>query len=377
MKIQKKYMFLSVLFLFLSVYVLASEANKPKVEIKAYSSEIKIGEPLILEIRAISKTPNINPETKEIITSGGISSPYLIINKKGQKEEIKYEYQLNTIHKPFPIFEKGNKGLEYTGTFIAFYNQNKKELLFNEPGDYSCRFESTIDKLESNTVEITVKPAGNQEEKTMSILTGKYDKMILEMPEGIDNTILKEDPGVLNRFEQIIEQCGDTMIAKIAAAQLGIMYFKDFHEKYFSFEDFREEYKTGNVQEPLFEKSLKYLTIGSQLPDEFPIRQEVLFQLSRIEFMQNNLDKSISLIDEIASKYPNTEYGKQAIKAQQEEIPKLKTEIGGTPEQVQVTKEEQTQKKPLGVALPIAGAAVAVIAIAGLILFTRKKKLEK
>ena len=373
MIIQKKCLFLIILFLIFNVCSLASETNEPKLEIKAYSSEIKVGEPLILDINVTYKTPNINSKTGEIIISGGISSPYLFVTKKGQKEEIKYETEFAVVRKALPVFDNEKKGLEYTGSLIAFYDQNKKGLLFNDSGIYSCRLEDTLHKIKSNNIEINIKPAGKQEKKAISILTGKYDMMILQLSESSNTTILKKYPGLLERFKNVVEQCGDTLIAKMAAAQLGLIYSKEFQEKHPSFETFKTEYKKGNVREPLLEQSLKYLQIGAELPDEFTIRQKVLINLSQVEYMEDNLNKTISVINEIATKYPNTKYGKQAIIAQNDEVPKLEAEIKSQQEH----DDQNTPKKPIGVAMPIAGAIVAIIVIVGLVLFFRKKNPNK
>ena len=85
----------------------------------------------------------------------------------------------------------------------------------------------------------------------------------------IEDLNLKREPeaeGILDRYKQMVEQCPETMIAKMAMAMLGIEYFKDFHKKHPSFEDFREEYKSGKMQEPLLEQSEKHLIISSKLP---------------------------------------------------------------------------------------------------------------
>jgi hypothetical protein len=372
MIIQKNILFSVVLSLFVSAFALASETNELKIEIKAFSSEIKVGEPLILEIHVTCKTPNINSKTGEIITSGGISAPYLFVSKKGQKEEIKYESKYTILNKPLPVFDKGKKGLEYTGSFIAFYDQNKKGLLFNEPGVYSCRLESIRDKIESNTIEINVKPASKQEQKALSILTAEFDLAILEADEHVP---LKDFPGALERFKQVVEQCPDTMLAKMDAAQLGLNYFEEFHQKHPSFEKFKAEYQTGKIQEPLFEQSLKYLSIGAEVPDEFPIRQAVLGNLSSVEFMKSNLKQAFSLITELATKYPNSEYGKKAIIEQKEQIPRLKESY---PDWDFAEPNQLQSNKLLSDALPtaIVVGAVVILAAGGILLYKKKTKSQ-
>ena len=54
------------------------------------------------------------------------------------------------------------------------------------------------------------------------------------------------------------------------------------------------------------------------MPDEWPFRPDVLRKLSRIEYINDDFDKAIKLVDEIAAKYPKHEYGKQAPSARKE-----------------------------------------------------------
>jgi hypothetical protein len=61
-----------------------------------------------------------------------------------------------------------------------------------------------------------------------------------------------------------------------------------------------------------------YLAMGTGLPDEFAIRENVLFSLSRAEFIKGDYEKAASLLDELAAKYPHGEYGKRATRAKAE-----------------------------------------------------------
>ena len=334
MTVQKNNLFLVILLQFFCVYVLASdETNEQRMEIKAYSYEINVGEPLVLDIIFTCKTPNINSKTGEIITSGKMYAPYLFAIKKGQKEEIKYESKFNRLNKPdFPIIDKGKKGLEYTGSFIVFYDQVKKGLFFNQPGVYSCRLEDARDKIKSNTIEINVKPSGKQEEKAMSILADKDDLMILECEDYIH--LQKE---VLERFKQVIEQCPDTMIAKMAAAHVGMALNDEYARKR----------QTTNIEEwdklkPLKEKSVKYFQIGLKLPDEFQIRETILYMLAELEFRKDekNYMQAKSYLEEITEKYPYGRWGKTAISG----IEEVKTMMANDPNwtnNVQTKEEEK------------------------------------
>jgi hypothetical protein len=360
-----------ILLLFFSNCVFATETNERKLEIKAYSSEIKVGEPLILNIHVTSLRPNINPKTGKIATSGGIYESFLIVTKKGKKEEIKYEYD-PILHKPLPIVSKDKNGLEYFGSFIVIYDQTKKSLLFNEPGTYSCRLEDRAKTVSSNVIEINVKPASKLEKKALSILTGEYDLPILVWSSGeMDLKNAPEVKGILDRFKQVVEQCGDTMLAKMAAAILGIEETQELENKYPNGEKFLEQYRKGEIKEPLMELANKHLSMAYQLPDGFPIRDAVLEGLAKIEYLNGNSTKVLSLFDELATKYPEGKYGKRALrnkKDTQEFIDSHPDLFVQEPE-----PSQETKPKPLGVVLPIAGAAAAGIVIAGLLIFLRKK----
>ncbi len=174
---------------------------------------------------------------------------------------------------------------------------------------------------------------------------------------------------IISRLEQVVEQCPDTLFSKWASARLGLEYFNKFKEKYISLDAFKEQYLDKGIEAPLFEKGIHYFTIGAKLSDEFPIRENLLWEFGEIEYAGGNYTKALAIAEELSTKYPSGEYGKRAEKE------KIRMESLVDSEVSQKTQTKAT--KPIGVALPIAGATVAVIAIAGLILFSRKKKQEK
>jgi hypothetical protein len=351
-----------LLLFFLCSFVFASETNERKLEIKAYSSEIKVGEPLILEIHTISNTPNINPKTGEIVISGKMDTQYLIVTQKGQKEEMKYEISQVT------LVDNSGKGLEYSGSLIAFYDQNIKSLLFKEPGVYSCRLEDRAKTVSSNVLEINVKSASKLEKKALSILTGEYDLVILNSEKYVPTKDLP-DPKTIDRFKQVVEQCGDTMLAKIAAARLGIEETKEFENKYSENGSFIEQYRKGEIKDPLIDSAKKYLSIAYELPDGVPIRETAIYNLATFELFDGKTSKAFSIYDELAAKYPQGKYVKQAIsdKKDSQEF------IDSHPDLFVAEQEPSQETKPLGVVLPIAGVAVAAVVIAGLFIFLRKK----
>jgi hypothetical protein len=373
MLIMKNILFTILLCLLVSAYSSASETDNYTLKIKATSSEIKVGEPLILEVSLSSLKPAIDPKTGEIPVQGEIPAPNLFVTKKGQKEQIRQD--LTLAGKPLTIFDDQKKGLEYKGSVVVFYNEAKKGLLFNEPGTYICHIVNQIDKIESNSLEINVKPASNSVEMALSILTGESDLMILGWSD--ESITLKNHPkteGIMERFEKIVEQCPDTMLAKLAAARLGIEATKDFEEKYGN-EKSLEQLRNGEIKEPLIEAAGKYLNIAYQMPEGFPIREAVLEELARVEYLNGQATKVLSLFDELSAKYPKGKYGKRAISDKND----VQDFIKRRPDLFVVeSKELQTATKPLGVAMPATvGLAVVVIAAGGCLLYKRKSKFKQ
>ena len=72
----------------------------------------------------------------------------------------------------------------------------------------------------------------------------------------------------------------------------------------------------------------KYLNSGIELPDEFPVREETLYDLANVEAMKGNKARADSLRDELVKKYPKGKFTEKfiesrAILAQMENKPKI------------------------------------------------------
>jgi hypothetical protein len=360
----KNNLYAIVFSIFVSAFALASETSGNKVEIKAYSSEITIGEPLILEISISSLAPAINPKTGEIPVKGEIPAPYLWVTKKGQKEEIRQD--LTLAGRPLNVFDYKKKGLEYIGWVLVFYNEAKKGLLFNELGTYNCRLENTRYKIESNAIEINVKPASSQEQKALSILTGELDLAIL----GADGEVsldTKETSGCKERFQQVVEQCPDTMLAKMAAFHVGTKLADESETQR------HEQNPNLPSAEHLRNEAAKYFEMVLKLPDAFSIREKILYGLSEKEYHDKNYAKAISYLQELSDKYPYGEHAKSALSG----IEEIKRDMAKDPNWAnRINNIQKTQGiKPIGVVLPAAvGLAVVVLAAGGILLYKKKSK---
>jgi hypothetical protein len=359
-----------VILIILLIMATLAECAEPNltIEIVPLTKEISVGQPFVFQLVCKLDQPLVSSTTNQISEIYNNFTPFLDIDHEKSTFSVE-RYKLF----PEVLHLRQGKETEYYQDYSLFYcyvAEDKVRLMFPVPGKYTIKVRDQT--RSSSPFFLDVKPASKLEEKALSILIGGTDLVILE---SLETDALKDYPEIMERFKKVVEQCGDTMIAKMAAARLGLEYFQQFHKKHPSFVNFKAEYQTGTIKEPLFEQSLKYLRIGAELPDEIPIRQVTLLNLSCVEFMKSNLKQAFSLINEIAEKYPNSEYGKQAISAQKEEIPKLKERY---PEW---SVEEPTQPESinlLGFALPATAIGAVVILVAGgILLYKKKAKLRK
>ncbi len=373
MTIQKYYLFfIMCLFLFPALNAISTESqNRPVEELIAVNPVIKIGEPLIIELKYTFPFPrreNNSNKIQQTVSLGDAHGSVYI--KDGNDENIGFE-----IAHPSPLICRDNKGLIYSNYFIIFSNRDTKKLMFNKPGTYIIEFDNQeqLDNAMNKPTTVEVKSASEQEKKALSLLTGKDDLMILvrDNYRGIETKY----PGVIDRYKKVVEQCPDTMISKLAATCIGMVLYNDYEEQRI-FLNINEQYKLKTIAK----EAMEYLEKGLELPDEFPIREDILYMLteSEIEVGEKKYSKAIAYLEELSEKYPYGRWGKSALSG----IEEIKTMMANDPNwanrvQAKENEKEQSPKKPLGVALPITGAAVAVIAIASLVFFSRKKNLNK
>ena len=296
----------------LSYLILCSivSAHYPKtVEIKTNQKHIKIGEPLIVKAMYRFEESQVS-KTNEFYQKMGAESVIQIKRDEANKLPRAYYDSVG----PGTLFLQDTQGLVYACDFLLFYNPYENRLIFDKPGIYMVTVRRTRTII-SNPLYITVVLAEDLEKRALSFLSDRNDYLFLE---GGSN----EDPNKLSlrisRLRLIIEQCKGTIYAEWAAARLGLVYFEDFHKKHPSFSKFKAKLKKGQVVEPLFDKAHMYLAAGAKLPDEFPIREKVLYQLGRTEVIKDNYEKAFSLLDELGAKYPKGKYGKNASRGKQE-----------------------------------------------------------
>ncbi len=374
---------------------LAQGAIPISVEVSSPQKTIRIGEPLFVMLTCRFKEQQKDSDTVDVYPSFSHQCDILIEFKDedkkwmntllaehpdadlslipGNEKSIKW-YPLHLKGKITESLEVQDKdGLAYGTYFLALYNPYKKGVIFDKLGKYKISgfsYEYANNKVVSNTIEINVTSESLPND---CILPDPNYCDFLMGNRDILNNKQEYSSKVFSFFGNIIKKCPDTMLAKMAAARLGIENTKIFEDKYSENGTFVEQYRKGEIKDPLIESAKKYLLMAYELPDEVPIRETAIYNLATFELFDGKITKAFSIYDELAAKYPQGEYGKKALrdkKDSQEFIEKH-------PDLFIAEATQPQEKKPLGVALPITGAAVAAIVIAGLILFTRKKNLNK
>jgi len=177
-------------------------------------------------------------------------------------------------------------------------------LLFPTPGQY--RIVALVYGRLSNQILIKVKPPSDSMKQVLSLLSDPNDWAFLEDSEYRGRTYLTS---AMERFRQIVDRFPQTVVAKRAAASLGFEFFNQFYQKNPGLERVLRMRKESKPRDPLLERTMGYLQIAYELPDEYPIRENVLYQLARIYAIDGDFKKAMDLLDELGKKYPNGSYG--------------------------------------------------------------------
>lgn len=283
------------------------------IEISSKYTAIQVGEPLIFKLVYRYEEPLIKPATGKIKESL-LHHAYLKI----EHHEGKF------LTDGFPIFPmdltlQDKQGLEYSGQFVFLHHPGEKRLLFPVTGTYTVTVSGST-KV-SNPLKIAVEPTSVLENRALSLLSDRNDYFFLEYGEHEYENRRAER---ISHLKEVVEQCEGTLLAKWAAARLGIEEYEELETKHSLGERFTAKYRAGLIKEPLVENAHAHLVKALELPDEFPIRQEVLYHLIGIEIFKGNNDNAISYASELNEKYPKGEFGKKTSVAKlQDEIVRL------------------------------------------------------
>ena len=329
---KNKILLVILLSCFLSVQTVYGHTGyfaKPvSVEISSPKTVIDIGEPLILKLTYKLEEPPRETETDNILSRISLSSVLLIELKDTDNDWLKnypdfnsfdfkkdgvqyYPLELQHLH----LHAQDAQGLEYTGYFLVLYNHYKKDLTFDKTGNYKICTLTSSDKIFSNFIDLQV--TTQMEEEKCALL----DQSSCDFLMGIDRKLF-DDPNYRSKIKRnlkgIVDHCQNNLLSQLAAARLGIESLKDYEADRSSA---RSENRESSKQ--LFQEAHCYLTSGLNLPDDFPLRQEILYRLIEIELESKNFTQAISYSNELCIKYPKGKYGKQAVKMKVE-LKKLK-----------------------------------------------------
>jgi len=303
----------------LTILLVSSESfahsTVSEVQILSKNNEIRVGKPYIVRLTVNLASPNVKPDTKKVLPNwiqGGFFKITCLTDEPNSFVKLKAF--------PLSLSIMDQKGTKYGASFTLFYGHGAKKLLFDEPGKYSVQFVLSRSEL-SNTLDLAVNESTRNGIKALALLSDPDDYLLLEFG-GLDFD-RDEKLESISHLQQVTAQFSNTLLAKWCAARLGIEYFKDFQKKHPSIKKFKAGLENDGIKEPLYQKACEYLTTGAQLPDEFPIREEVLWNLCSIEHIRGNFDKAISLLDELSVSAESSQARKKALR-HKAELLKLK-----------------------------------------------------
>ena len=321
--------------------VIYADNGIPALKISIPRTSMNIGEPLVVGLEYRFKEPQISNK-KEILKQIDPEA-YLCIDKENvsiYRDRLQYLFKLQL---------QDEAGLDYKGTFIIWYNVLEKKLFFDKPGEYTVRAGLSKDFL-SNPVKITVKSENKKALEALGAFQNLDDYLFLFV--GLNESPEKR-VGLLERLEQVQKQSEGTMLEKWSAARLGIEGFRDLQ-----YSAIRDQNIVDQIQ--------MYLNIGIELPDEFPVREEALYDLGGVEAFKGNKDRAASLRDELVKKYPKGKFAKKYLESRE-----ILANIGKTTERDNQTTSASSNKT-IQIFI-ICGLSVVAI---GIVIFIGKSKVK-
>ena len=274
-----------LVFIFSFNSVICANDGIPTSKVTVPRTSINIGEPLVAELEYHFKEPQIEhhfgesqTSDKNVIMKEIEAEAYLRIDKEDvtiYQDRLPYLFNLSL---------QDEKGLDYKGTFVIWYNVLGKKVFFDKPGEYKVGVGLS---KESDPIKITVKSENKKAMEALAVFKEVDDYIFLFV--GV-NASREKRAGLLERLKQVQKQSEGTMLEKWSAARLGVELFKDIQ-----YIKERDPNQIDEIQ--------KYLNKGIELPDDFPVREEALYDLGSIESLKGNKEKTDSLRKELLKKY--------------------------------------------------------------------------
>ncbi|MBN1362435.1 MAG: hypothetical protein JW993_17700 [Sedimentisphaerales bacterium] len=208
---------------------------------------------------------------------------------------------------PYVLFRADARGLEYYHDVVIFYNHLEKKLIFDTPGAYAITLHHFVPP-----VQISVLPAEDEAAESACRLLDPNGFLFLEF--GISENQATRAQAI-SRLAEVCQQYPGTQLGMWASARLGVEYFEAYVERQSGTDPNQLAAPLRVNPEELQAKARTYLTRGYELEDAFPLREEALYALCRVESLLGNAQKAASLFQECASKYPHGRYGRNAASA--------------------------------------------------------------
>lgn len=318
--LKKRIIYMSMLYVFLQHQMIYG-VPPTSVEITSPQSTICIGEPLIIKLVVKFKTPQKDPEVGNIYSSIHQFSGILIEakthdnvwlskyadEKLSQIDGVDY-YPLELLSQN--MYVQDEKGLEYGAYYLVIYNHYKKALTFDTPGTYKI---VTGTRGVFSNIDINVTSCPIQQKQCILPDPNCCDFII-----GVERQIFEKPKyrsKLMSDLKTLVKQCPDSILAKWAAARIGLESFYDAEKKRGI-----ARRKKRKLDKTVWDEGGKYLRKGLELPDDFSIREEVLYRLAEIAYEKESYSKAIPYLEELDAKYPKGKYGKGASKDKKEAI---------------------------------------------------------
>lgn len=330
-----------------------AELDISSTNIKSARTAIEIGEPLTIEVVRKYHNPD------NVIRASFAHTMRIVVENTGENGE-----PPSFIERPSNFRRDLEKG-EYMCTLDLWYElwgKKPAQLCFPTPGKYKVY----IKAYPSSVLNVNVVPTSDKTRKAVSLLADPKDRYFLM--DGEDN---ETRDARIAKLSEVVNQCENTLLGQIAAGRLGLEYYEDFYEKNRNLNDFRAKLKESGFEDPLLNKAEKYLAMAGGLPDDMPIREEVLYRYLQVEYTKGNDTKAMSIFDEFLAKYPLGDFGKKAA-AGKVELQKIMDSELTQARQTEGPVDDADGKGKYVI------AGIIAIFIFGLALFVRgKKKKEK
>lgn len=314
-KIEKSVFINRWLSLSIILYILTTVVyGDYKIEIKEKNKVVKFGDPFYINVIIKYDKPLISNITNNPSPSTQLDALRINITNKNNNQT-----KIFTLGLPVWFQLNDNLGIEYINSMEVFCKIYKergrliKEMVFDESGSYLIKIvRQDYDKInESNSLDVEVEPS-QEGKQALSILNDANDLAYLVYGLGLD-----KNPKRLSVLEEMVDKCPNSLLAKWSSARLGLEYFNQLQKKYPDLKQFKEERDKGNIKEPLFDNAEKHLNEAYKLPDNFQIKEEVIFNLQIIESIKGNQKKKEQLTEELINKYPKGQFSQMIIRGKE------------------------------------------------------------